>query len=89
MICCSHSGHVKTLDEFLAYGPRMSLKDTGWLDKPSAPMLVINGRNDTQVPIDDLYLLLNAGDPKEAWAIRAAATWAARRSSAISGFSRP
>jgi len=58
---------VKTLDEFLAYGPRMSLKDTGWLDKPSAPMLVINGRNDTQVPIDDLYLLLNAGDPKEAW----------------------
>ncbi len=58
---------VKTLDEFLAYGPRMSLKDSGWLDKPSAPMLVINGRNDTQVPIDDLYLLLNAGDPKEAW----------------------
>jgi esterase FrsA len=58
---------VKTLDEFLAYGPRMSLKDAGWLDKPSAPMLVINGRNDTQVPIDDLYLLLGAGDPKEAW----------------------
>jgi esterase FrsA len=58
---------VKTLDEFLAYGPRMSLKDTGWLDKPSAPMLVINGRNDTQVPIDDLHLLLSAGDPKEAW----------------------
>lgn len=58
---------VKTLDEFLAYGPRMSLKDGGWLDKPSAPMLVINGRNDTQVPIDDLYLLLAAGDPKEAW----------------------
>jgi esterase FrsA len=58
---------VKTLDEFLAYGPRMSLKDAGWLDKPSAPMLVINGRNDTQVPIDDLYLLLSAGDPKDVW----------------------
>ena len=58
---------VKTLDEFLAYGPRMSLKDRGFLDKPSAPMLLVNGRNDTQVPIDDLYLLLNNGDPKEAW----------------------
>lgn len=58
---------AKTLEEFLAYGPRMSLKDRGFLDKPSAPMLLINGRNDTQVPIDDLYLLLNSGDPKEAW----------------------
>ena len=58
---------AKTLDEFLAYGPKMSLKDRGFLEKPSAPMLLINGRNDTQVPIDDLYLLLNNGDPKEAW----------------------
>ena len=58
---------AKTLDEFLAYGPRMSLKDRGLLDKPSAPMLLVNGRNDTQVPIDDLQLLLNNGDPKEAW----------------------
>lgn len=58
---------VKTLDDFLAYGPRMSLKDSGWLDKPSAPMLLINGKNDTQVPVDDLYMLLTAGDPKEAW----------------------
>jgi pimeloyl-ACP methyl ester carboxylesterase len=58
---------VKTLDDFLAYGPRMSLKDAGWLERPSAPMLLINGRNDTQVPIDDLYLLLSAGDPKEVW----------------------
>ena len=58
---------VKTLDDFLAYGPRMSLKDRGLLDRPSAPMLLVNGRNDTQVPIDDLQLLLNNGDPKEAW----------------------
>jgi pimeloyl-ACP methyl ester carboxylesterase len=58
---------VKTLDDFLAYGPKMSLKDRGFLDKPSAPMLLVNGRNDTQVPIDDLQLLLNNGDPKEAW----------------------
>ena len=58
---------AKTLDEFLAYGPKMSLKDRGFLEKPSAPMLLVNGRNDTQVPIDDLQLLLNNGDPKEAW----------------------
>ena len=58
---------VKTLDDFLAYGPKMSLKDRGFLEKPSAPMLLVNGRNDTQVPVDDLFLLLNNGDPKEAW----------------------
>ena len=50
---------VKTLDDFLAYGPKMSLKDRGFLEKSSAPMLLVNGRNDTQVPIDDLQLLLN------------------------------
>ena len=58
---------VKTLDDFLAYGPRMSLKTAGWLDKPSAPMLVIGGMKDTQVPIEDAFLLLRSGSPKEAW----------------------
>jgi hypothetical protein len=58
---------VKTLDEFFAYGPKMSLKDRGFLEKPTAPMLVMNGKFDTQVPIADLYLLLDTGDPKEAW----------------------
>ncbi len=58
---------VKTLDDFLAYGPKMSIKDAGWLDKPSAPMLLVNGAKDTQVPIEDLYLLLRTGSPKEVW----------------------
>jgi esterase FrsA len=58
---------VNTLDEFLAYGPRMSLKNGGLLDRPSAPMLLVNGEHDTQVPIADLDLLLHAGSPKEAW----------------------
>ncbi len=58
---------AKTLDEFLAYGPKMSLKTAGWLDKPSAPMLVINGMRDTQVPVEDLFLLMRSGSPKEAW----------------------
>ena len=58
---------VKTLEDFLAYGPRMSLRDAGWLNRPSAPMFLINGARDTQVPIEDLYLLMSAGDAKEAW----------------------
>jgi pimeloyl-ACP methyl ester carboxylesterase len=58
---------VSTLEEFYAYGPRMSLKNGDWLTKPSAPMLLVNGEKDSQVPIDDLYLLLRNGTPKEAW----------------------
>jgi dienelactone hydrolase len=58
---------VKTLDDFLAYGPKMSIKDAGWLDKPSTPMLLVNGAKDTQVPIEDLFLLLRSGSPKEVW----------------------
>jgi pimeloyl-ACP methyl ester carboxylesterase len=58
---------VKTLDDFLAYGPKMSIKDAGWLEKPSAPMLLVNGAKDTQVPIEDLYLLMRSGSPKEVW----------------------
>jgi len=58
---------VKTREEFLAYGPRMSLLTQGYLDKPSAPMLLINGLKDTQQPIDDLFLLMSRGDPKDVW----------------------
>ena len=58
---------VSTLEEFLAYGPRLSLKDGGFLEKPSAPMLLVNGVKDTQVPIVDLDLLLHTGVAKEAW----------------------
>jgi len=46
----------------------MSLKKQGLLDKPMAPMLVIGGVLDTQVPIADVDLLLHSGQtPKEAW----------------------
>jgi esterase FrsA len=56
-----------TLDEFLAWGPRLSLQAAGLLDQPSTRMLLVNGEKDSQVPIDDLYLLLHHGTPKEAW----------------------
>lgn len=58
---------VKTLDEFLEYGPRMSLLKDDMIDRPCAPMLVMNGIQDSQVPIDDHFLLVSRGDPKEAW----------------------
>jgi esterase FrsA len=48
--------------------PMLSLKTQGLLGEPTAPMLVIAGVKDTQVPISDMYLLLDNGDvPKEAW----------------------
>jgi esterase FrsA len=38
------------------------------LGQPTAPMLVVAGVKDTQVPIADIDLLLNTGDvPKDAW----------------------
>src|SRR5260221_618863 len=39
----------------------------GVLDRPSAPMLLVNGERDTQQPIADLYLLMKHGDPKDVW----------------------
>ena len=37
----------------------------GLIDQPCAPLLLINGKLDDQHPIDDFYLLLEHGDPKE------------------------
>jgi pimeloyl-ACP methyl ester carboxylesterase len=58
---------VSKLEDFLAYGPRMSLVTSGMIMQPSAPMLLINGLKDTQVPAEDLLLLLRSGSPKEVW----------------------
>ena len=59
---------VHTLDEMGQYLPKMSLVHQGLLGKPMAPMLILAGVLDTQVPIEDEYLLLSKGDaPKEAW----------------------
>jgi pimeloyl-ACP methyl ester carboxylesterase len=59
---------LKSKDELLSFLPKMSLQAQGWLDKPAAPMLVVGGTRDTQVPIDDLELLINSGsEPREAW----------------------
>jgi esterase FrsA len=59
---------VKSLDEMAAFLPKMSLVKQNLLGKPTAPMLILAGVLDTQVPISDIYLLLDKGSvPKEAW----------------------
>ena len=59
---------VTTTDELAAELSRMSLVKQDLLGKPMAPMLVLAGVLDTQVPISDIYLLLSKGDtPKTAW----------------------
>jgi esterase FrsA len=57
---------VVTIAEFLKAAPKLSLLDLGLLDKPSAPILGINGKLDDQAPVDDIYLLMEHGSPKEA-----------------------
>jgi esterase FrsA len=59
---------LKSADELIAFLPKMSLQAQDLLGKPAAPMLVVGGTKDTQVPIDDLELLINNGsEPREAW----------------------
>ena len=59
---------VNTMDDLAASLAKISLVKQGLLGKPTAPMLVIGGVLDTQVPISDIYLLLSKGDvPKDAW----------------------
>jgi pimeloyl-ACP methyl ester carboxylesterase len=60
--------NADSVEGLAAVRERMSLKNMGMLDRPMAPMLVIGGARDTQVPFADLALLLQTGQsPKEAW----------------------
>ena len=57
-----------SMEQLVELRERMSLKARGLLEQPMAPMLVIGGALDTQVPLADIDLLLRSGDtPKEVW----------------------
>ena len=56
----------ETFEDYVARCPELSLLDQGLLDQPSAPLLLVNGRDDVQNSIDDIYLTLDHGDPKSA-----------------------
>jgi len=57
---------LSTYEEYIQHVPKLSLLDQGILDRPCAPLLLVNGKEDRQVPIEDLYLLLEHGSPKSA-----------------------
>jgi pimeloyl-ACP methyl ester carboxylesterase len=60
--------NVTTLDQVVDEFQKMSLVNQHLLGKPTSPMLVLAGTHDTQVPISDIYKLLDSGDvPKDAW----------------------
>jgi esterase FrsA len=61
-----YAHHVKNLSELLTQAPALSLKTQGWLEKPCAPLLVVNGEKDPWITIQDAYLLLQTGQPKAA-----------------------
>ena len=57
---------LTTMEDFLKAASKLSLKELGLLDKPSAPILGVNGKLDDQAPVEDIYLLMEHGNPKEA-----------------------
>lgn len=61
-----YAHHVKDIAELREQAPTLSLKSQGWLDKPSVPLLVVNGAKDPWITIQDLYILLENGDAKSA-----------------------
>jgi pimeloyl-ACP methyl ester carboxylesterase len=56
---------AKSLEEVLKTAPSLSLVTQGLIDQPCAPLLCINGKDDDQHPISDLYLLAEHGSPKD------------------------
>ena len=62
----TYANHVTNYDELVRTAPALSLEQQGWLEKPCAPMLAVNGDKDPWISIDDVYLLLKTGEPKSA-----------------------
>lgn len=50
--------------EYIAFFKRLSLLDQGLLDQRSAPLLLVNGKEDKQCPVADIHLLTEHGSPK-------------------------
>ena len=60
--------NVHSVDDLMNLYPKMSLQTQGLIGKPTAPLLVVGGVKDSQVPIADLDLLTHSGtSPREAW----------------------
>ncbi len=60
--------NATTLDQVVDEFSKMSLVNQHLLGKPTTSMLILAGTHDTQVPISDVYKLMDSGDvPKDAW----------------------
>lgn len=60
--------NTNSTEDLIRNFPKYSLARLGLLGKPTAPMLVVGGAKDTQVPVADLELLMRSGNiPKEEW----------------------
>jgi pimeloyl-ACP methyl ester carboxylesterase len=51
-------------EEYIAFFKRLSLLDQGLLEQRSAPLLLVNGKEDRQCPVADIHLLTEHGSPK-------------------------
>lgn len=51
-------------EEYIAFFKRLSLLDQGLLANRSAPLLLVNGKEDKQCPVADIHLLTENGSPK-------------------------
>jgi esterase FrsA len=61
-------GGASSVDDLARILPGLSLRAQGLLERPTAPMFIVTGARDSQVPMSDVYALLETGDvPKEAW----------------------
>jgi dienelactone hydrolase len=61
-----YANGLKDFDELVRTAPAMSLKEQGWLSKPNAPMLIVNGDKDPWISPQEIPLLLSTGWPKTA-----------------------
>ena len=57
---------ARSYDDWVAMAPSLSLLEQGILEQPCAPLLLVNGKHDTIFPVEDMYLLLEHGNPKSA-----------------------
>ncbi len=55
---------LSTFEDWVQSAGKLSLLDGGLLDEASAPLLCVNGVEDSVFPIRDHYLLLEHGSPK-------------------------
>jgi esterase FrsA len=51
-------------DDYIEAVAEFSLVRQGVLDRPHPPFLIVNGRDDEQVPLDDMLVLTEHGGPK-------------------------